>query len=475
MIEFRIHKLEHYAEVVRYKDEGDGTVYLSIPDFFRDAPVTEIEAAAFENCATIQVVKLPESIRRIGPRAFYGCSNLKAIVATDIDESQDTTKLPGCLEEIGYEAFYGTALKDVKVDAKSISIGGSAFSDCQKLRNIVFTQNCCNVELGEGVFCRSAIEALVFQDQSVVLGSVPPYTFDGCMRLMNVQFSAYEIGTAAFRGCVSLRHLRLCNGLETLSSECFSGTLIKSLVLPPSLSCADARSFSGSNLQEILVDPRNKIFSSSDGLLCDRNMHVLVCVPPKRGGNIALPDTIGAIGIAACQHCNLDNVTLGHADLVFLGTGAFQGAKIDSITLPKGLRVIGRNAFENAYIYHMHINCQCELSELRNTRIENLYFYGDEAAFETTNCGCQAKRLFLMDASGSFYRKGTAKTSLLFEYIEFESEIMITHIASFLNHICIPEYIDGKKVVGLEPNAISNTLTEVYLPDAISGGCSDWV
>lgn len=70
-------------------------------------------------------VTIPESVKKIGARVFYGCKSLKSVT------------IPEGVTEIGGFAFRGcTELREVTVPKSVKTIGRYAFGDCESLRNL---------------------------------------------------------------------------------------------------------------------------------------------------------------------------------------------------------------------------------------------------------------------------------------------------------------------------------------------------
>ena len=57
--------------------------------------ITVIPDGAFEECTSLQIIEIPNGVRKIGFDAFHGCSNLKEII------------IPSSVEEICKDAFEG--------------------------------------------------------------------------------------------------------------------------------------------------------------------------------------------------------------------------------------------------------------------------------------------------------------------------------------------------------------------------------
>ena len=84
----------------------------AIPASIEDCPVTEIGDGAFEDCAFLTDVAIPESVVRLGEGAFRGCASLKSLA------------LPASIETCGAGCFEGCAALDTVLE--NVVIDGEA-------------------------------------------------------------------------------------------------------------------------------------------------------------------------------------------------------------------------------------------------------------------------------------------------------------------------------------------------------------
>ena len=86
-----------YVVITKY--EGS-EASVEIPSEIDGLPVTKIDGNAFLNNNTITSVKVPDSVKTIGTKAFSDCSNLSQIT------------LPDSIEEIGINILKNTAYEE---------------------------------------------------------------------------------------------------------------------------------------------------------------------------------------------------------------------------------------------------------------------------------------------------------------------------------------------------------------------------
>lgn len=94
--------------------------------FDGDLPHGYLKNDCFANCVRLRKVRLPDSLRVIGYKAFMGCTALQDVV------------IPDSVEKIYEEAFMGCdALTCVIVPASVTKVGPRAFAACKNLHTLV--------------------------------------------------------------------------------------------------------------------------------------------------------------------------------------------------------------------------------------------------------------------------------------------------------------------------------------------------
>ena len=120
-----------------------------VPDSLRHVKVGEgcekIPDKAFASCEYITSISLPDTLRTVGIRAFYGCRSLGNIVIPDGVKTIDDDAFFGCdnlktvefgssLESIGMQAFYGCVSLEKADVREGVKVGSGAFGNCPKLK-----------------------------------------------------------------------------------------------------------------------------------------------------------------------------------------------------------------------------------------------------------------------------------------------------------------------------------------------------
>lgn len=265
--------------VMDFSDNGDGTLTavrcvdrqaddLDIQFEAGACPVAAIAPRAFEGCAALRRVILPESLRQISEMAFSGCSHLRLLT------------IPGGVQRVGTLAFAKCSqLERVRIEPGVVQLGPSCFSKCAALKRVEMPASV--TQIGGGAFfgCSrelrlygaedapaaqyARLNGLTFDFQSwkddeelvlreeedgtlTVLGArqtaphrieipteicgrrvaaIAPKAFfaSGTLEQLVVGGGVREIGESAFFGCRQLVSVSFERGLEQLKDSAFAG------------------------------------------------------------------------------------------------------------------------------------------------------------------------------------------------------------------------------------------------------------
>lgn len=265
--------------VMDFSDNGDGTLTavrcvdrqaddLDIQFEAGACPVVAVAPRAFEGCAALRRVILPESLRQIGEMAFSGCSHLRLLT------------IPGGVQRVGTLAFAKCSqLERVRIEPGVVQLGPSCFSKCAALKRVEMPASV--TQIGGGAFfgCSKELrlygaeeapaaqyarlngltfdfqswkddEELVLREEEdgtlTVLGArqtaphrieipteicgrrvaaIAPKAFfaSGTLEQLVVGGGVREIGESAFFGCRQLVSVSFERGLEQLKDSAFAG------------------------------------------------------------------------------------------------------------------------------------------------------------------------------------------------------------------------------------------------------------
>ena len=334
---------ENYGEnatITGYK--GNSSV-VAIPVKIDGYTVTAIENSAFENNKIFHAVTIPNTVKKIGQKAFYNCVNLKQIILLDsLSEIKEYTfqnceelnnvKIPESVTTISTSAFSNcSSLETVKLPSNLRELGQYAFWGCKKLQNIFIPKNLKTVS-NSSVFgdCTS----LKYAEIEDGMATIPNYLFQNCSALTDVKIpeSVTAIGTSAFYSCSNLETVKLPSNLRELGQYAFWGCKkLQSIFIPKTLKTVSDRGVFGDCISL-------KYAEIEDGMATIPNYLFQNCSALT---DVKIPESVTAIGTSAFYSCsNLETVKLP-SNLRELGEDVFGGCKkLQSIIIPKTLKTV---------------------------------------------------------------------------------------------------------------------------------------
>ena len=259
---------ENHTACVTYPNLLSGSYYfgydkptgdLVIPETINSSgnvtwTIVSIGNHAFDNCAELTSVELPNTVTTIGEYAFYQCSG---IVSVD---------LPNNLTTLGNHTFEQCSeLISIEIPNTITVIEDYVFNQCSGLTSIEIPNSVTMV--GEKAFCGCNHASEIEIPESVT--NISSSAFSGCSEwtgCLNISASVVSIDLSAFSGCSKLQGLSLPNKHIEYGPGCFSNCGFEGqLVLPDSLTIIASSMFSGCAYITDIVFPNTltTIYSSA--------------------------------------------------------------------------------------------------------------------------------------------------------------------------------------------------------------------
>jgi hypothetical protein len=220
--------------------------------------VKEIGSSAFcnldeQNNSNMTGINIPNSVKVIGERAFYNCSNLKNVV------------IPNGVTEIGAGAFEECkALQDIVIPDSVKEIGDEAFWACRSLKKIKIPNN--GIHLSDNIFhyCEqlndidlpitAVVESNAFNGTPWIEKERNP---DGSIIINNVLMNAGTqkeefkvpsnvkvIGRGVFSGWTNLKKVQIPSGVTKIGENAFEEcTNLETIEIPSSVEEIGAYAF----------------------------------------------------------------------------------------------------------------------------------------------------------------------------------------------------------------------------------------
>lgn len=204
--------------------------------------VTSIGDNAFYDCSALTSVTIPSAVTSIGNNAFIGCSSLTNVSVangnTVYDSRNDcnaiietatntlvlgcsTTTIPESVRSIGPVAFYNcTGLMNVVIPSSVVSIDDCAFYGCSGLTNMLIPSNVTSLGIGAFFGC-TGLNSLTISEGVTIINEK---AFSICPSLTSVTIpeSVTVIGDFAFESCSNLTNVTIPSGLTYLGGFSFS-------------------------------------------------------------------------------------------------------------------------------------------------------------------------------------------------------------------------------------------------------------
>lgn len=195
--------------------------------------VTTIEEEAFSGCTSLKDINLPDGLKIIKDKTFYGCNVLNEI------------NLPNGLEEIGNYAFWHCNLTGITIPDKVKQIGEYAFYGNMQLPQAAIPSGVTEIKKGTFQLCQNLKEISIPDG----VKSIGEDAFLNCNSLarINIPSSVTSIGIGAFGECHALKEVKVPAGVKTIELRTFFQCQnLQTVELPASITTI-GYAFSGCN------------------------------------------------------------------------------------------------------------------------------------------------------------------------------------------------------------------------------------
>ncbi|MCD7812296.1 MAG: leucine-rich repeat protein [Ruminococcus sp.] len=338
--------------------EGD----LEIPSEIDGYTVTSIGDRAFYNYKKLTSVTIPDSVTSIGDSAFYSCTKLTSVTIPD-----------GVTSIGGYAFYFCYKLNSITIPNGVTSIEDCVFGACDSLTSVTIPDSVRKIK-NHAFFSCDNLSSVIIPDSVTSIGD---YAFSDCASLESVTIgnSVTSIGNLAFICCESLTDVTIPDSVTSIGNNAFEYcTSLTSITIPDSVtSIGDFAFRSCTSLTSITVNVDNGNYSSTDGVLFDKNQTQLICCPTDKKGIYIIPNSVTKIEDAAFRGCiNLTDITIPNS-VTDIGNCTFYNcSELTTITIPDNITDIGEYTFSNC-------------TSLKSITIGNSMTYIDSYAFSKCN------------------------------------------------------------------------------------------
>ena len=327
----------HSREITKV---GDNAFYgaKNLESLHLAAPYSWIGQGAFAN-SSLSSIKVPDTISRIGDRAFASCASLTLF---DVEKKEIPPESRAARTgAIGSEVFtHCSSLKTAHIPSFVSTMGSIVFFECENLYDIYYQFYDVEdfIALSGQNFYGARVHLLTRDGQEITEITVPSsfkelkeYAFSGCCYLTSITLSdsVETIGQFAFAFCSALVHVDLGNGLKTIGLYAFHECpKLAEVVIPASVSKVDYWLFSRATIERVHIPAW---YAGSYGATKIKELAI------TGSGEIADAAFKGDTAV--------ESVIIEGASVI--GEYAFMGSAIVTCVLPSGLSQIKSEAFEN--------------------------------------------------------------------------------------------------------------------------------
>ena len=278
----------------------------------------------------IKEIILPNSITKIGDRAFQGCATLTKI------------NLGSGVEEIGNSVFYNAAkLASIEIPANVRTLGRWVFEGCSTLATITLNEGLTTL-LSSAFYGCTGLESITIPESVTTIGK---YVFAECPSLTEaiIKSQIEEIPGAMFSNSTNLSNVTLPSTIKIIGGTAFSNTGLVDFVIPNGITTLGEGAFSECKKLKTLTIP---------GTVQSMLWGVFAYNPLLE--TVTIEEGVSSIDAEAFRDCvKLNNVVLPSTitqirDRAFQGCAGFTSLTCKATTPPS---LIEHNTNENLNLH----------------------------------------------------------------------------------------------------------------------------
>lgn len=299
--------------------------------------ITTIGSNAFANLKNVKEVEIPNSIWRIGSKAFYNTAITRVVIPASVQKLGNRA-FSKCtqLVDVLFEDNVSTAAIDSQAENTSLKIGAFAFENCVSLASVEIPDNA--TELGAGAFTGcSAMETVTIPDS---VETIEDTAFFGCSSLEAVEIpeGVIEIGDGAFSGCSAAETIIIPDTVEKIGDQAFSGcSAVSEVIVPDSVDTMGSGVFTNCSALTKAELPEDCDFIS-DGMFSGCSALV----------DIEGIESVEYIGDGAFRYCSSLTEFEIPENVSQINDGTFWGcSSLKNFVIPASVVTIGDYAFSS--------------------------------------------------------------------------------------------------------------------------------
>lgn len=318
-------------------------MFLKTVNFPEDSKLEIFGDSAFSN-SSIETIKIPSNVSKIGSLAFANCQNLETVIFTENSK----------LKIIGDGAFFKSNIKKISIPSSVTEIEYNAFTKCRSLKTIEFSEDSQIRSIGNYAFDKTQIENFTIPSHvneikegcisgfvSVNVNPLNPYfkEFDDGKIIIGKSSPSSDLFDSLVFCNRNIRKIKIPDFIKIIYPFAFAYSEIRSIKIPSKVTKIGHDSFYGCrHLEKIKFQKDSKIKIIENNLFLGSSLI-----------NIKIPKEVTTIKYRSFFNCpKLKSVIFeDDSNLQTIEINAFAHTKIKSLCITsKNLYNIADKAFD---------------------------------------------------------------------------------------------------------------------------------
>lgn len=210
--------LGHDGYMLIARDEADSGRCSMLRKVEVGARVPGTDPQCFRNCCRLESVSLPQTTKIYTPRAFEQCTQLRVLIAADMDEIRQTfyrcSNLRAIATPKGTTQRDGSAIANTAIRQINFDITTAYFAEALKRVHI----KAVNGQVGDFSSCRALLEVTIPADATTFVAAT--FQGDNALRRVTCLGDIASIPAQVFQRCYPLRFVDFthCTAVPTLAN-----------------------------------------------------------------------------------------------------------------------------------------------------------------------------------------------------------------------------------------------------------------
>ena len=461
--------------------------------------VTSIGAGAFQSCGSLTEVTIPKSVETIGEIAFDECEALATVYYGGTQEDWDAlkntidngnnpllnatimytpqesdftyTENDTGVTITGYTGSTGNIIIPSELGGKPVTaIGEKAFFQNKTITSVKIPEGVTSI--GNSAFAQTNLTEVEIPKS---VKNIERYAFNCCYNLEEVTIpgGVQRTGNYAFAYCTRLKQVIISDGVEIIGTSAFYGcSSLTEVTIPKSVTSIEYEAFTDCDALKTVYYGGSQtdwgkisIGSDNDPLL---KAEIICAIQESNGFAYTVTgDEATITGYTGSARSLVIPSELGGKPVTAIADKAFYGYKTPNIYIPKTIKAIGEDAFQNATSNLIRFICyEGTENEWANIAIQK----GNEELNPREFDDVAWFRLYECNLSGDMVYQASDDAATLVRYFGSDSKVDI------------PAELGGKPVTSIGDYAFvyCSSLTEVTIPEGVTsigvgafGACSN--